>query len=408
MDRDYKRDFPILDVTLNGKNYVYLDSAATAQKPSSVIKAVEDYYRETNANPHRGAYALSIKATEAYGNGREKVRAFINANSVKEIIFTKNATEAFNLLGSSYGMNFINAGDEIVISIMEHHSNLIPWQRVCKAKGAILKYMYVGEDGIISDEEYKSKITTKTKLVGITHISNVLGTINPIKEIIEHTHKQGGIVVVDGTQSIPHRKIDVEELNADFFVFSGHKMLAPMGVGVLYGKEDLLLKMPPYLLGGDMVEYVYEQEATFAELPEKFEGGTQNVEAVVGLSAAIDYINEVGFEVLESIERILTAYALEKLAELPYITIYGTRDLFKKSGVISFNIEGVHPHDVASIIDTYGIAIRAGNHCAQPLLRYMGLNSTCRISFYLYNTKEDVDKFIESIKNVRKWLGYGA
>lgn len=408
MDRDYKKDFPILNNLINDKELIYLDSAATSQKPISVINTVDNYYKQINANPHRGAYQLSINATEVYDGTRNKVRKFINADSSKEIIFTKNATEAFNLLASSYGMSFIEAGDEVVISIMEHHSNLIPWQRVCKAKGAILKFMYIGEDGIISETEYKTKITEKTKLVAVTHISNVLGTINPVKEIAEYAHTKGAVMIVDGTQSIPHRKIDVKDLDVDFFVFSGHKMLAPMGVGVLYGKEKLLLEMPPYLLGGDMVEYVYEQESTFAALPEKFEGGTQNVEAVIGLGAAIDYMNEIGYEVLQNIERDLTSYALQRLGELNFITVYGTKDLNLKSGVISFNVEGVHPHDVASIIDTYGVSIRVGNHCAQPLLRFLGINSTCRISFYLYNSKDDIDKFIESIKNVRRWLGYGA
>jgi cysteine desulfurase/selenocysteine lyase len=406
MNSNRREDFPIFKQ--QDKKTIYLDSAATSQKPYCVLEAVQDYYSRINANPHRGAYELSIKATEAYSEAREKTRKFINAASDKEVIFTKNATEGFNLIAEAYGMNFINPGDEIVLSIMEHHSNLIPWQRVCKARGAKLVYMYIGEAGIIEEEEYKSKITDKTKLVGITHVSNVLGTINPLKEIIKHTHEHGGVVVVDGTQSVPHMAVDVRELGADFFVFSGHKMLAPMGVGVVYGREKLLEKMPPYLYGGDMVEYVYEQETTYASLPEKFEAGTQNVEAVVGLGRAIDYITTIGFDSIHAIEEELLTYALEKLRELPYIKVYGVKEIEKRSGAIAFNIDGVHPHDVASILDTYGVAIRAGNHCAQPLHRYLGVNSTCRASFYMYNTLEDVDIFIESIKNVRKWLGYGA
>ncbi|MEG0642022.1 MAG: aminotransferase class V-fold PLP-dependent enzyme, partial [Clostridium sp.] len=295
-------------------------------------------------------------------------------------------------------MNFVNKGDEIVISIMEHHSNLIPWQMVSKAKDSELKYLYTNEDGEINLDEVRDKITSRTKIVSITHVSNVLGTINPIKEIIEYAHLMGAIVIVDASQSAPHMKIDVKDLNADFIVFTGHKMMAPMGVGVLYGREELLEKMPPYLFGGDMVEYVYEQEATFDKLPYKFEGGTQNVEAVVGLMEAIEYINEIGRDEISNIERELTIYALEKLKELSYVKVYGTNNIEKRSGVISFNIEGVHPHDAASIFDSYNVAIRAGNHCAQPLMRYMGLNSTCRVSFYVYNKKEDVDIFINVVK----------
>ncbi|MGL4740786.1 MAG: cysteine desulfurase [Sarcina sp.] len=398
-NRDFYKDFPTLREK-DGKRIIYLDSGATTQKPVSVIEAVEKYYTEENANPHRGAYKLSMIATEVYEGAREKVRAFIGAQKVEEIIFTKNSTEAFNLLAMSYGMNFINEGDEIVISIAEHHSNLIPWQNVAKAKKAILKYMYVDENGELTDEEINSKITEKTKLVSVTGVSNVLGIKNPIEKIIKLAHEKGAKVIIDGAQLVPHTKVDVQKLDADFLIFSGHKMLAPMGIGVLYGKEEILKDMPPYIFGGDMVEYVYEDTATFAELPYKFEGGTQNVGAAAGLAAAIDYLEDLGMDQIEEIEKELIAYALEKFKTLPYIKIYGTADASKKEGVISFEMEGVHPHDVSSILDTYGIAVRAGNHCAQPLMRFYDVNSTTRASFYFYNTKEDIDKLIEGLEKI--------
>ena len=398
MNRDYLKDFPTLNREKNGKRIAYLDSAATTQKPIAVIEAIKDYYEKINANPHRGAYELSVLATEAYDEAREKVRKFINAEGSEEIIFTKNATEAFNLVAMSYGMNFINEGDEIVISIAEHHSNLIPWQQVARAKGAILKYMYTNENGELTEEEIKSKITDKTKIVAVTQVSNALGTINPVKEIAEYAHSKGAIVIVDGAQSVPHMKVDVRDINAEFLIIAGHKLLAPMGIGVLYGKKDLLEKMPPLMFGGDMVEYVYEQETTFNVLPYKFEAGTQNVEAAVGLSKAIDYLNEIGMENIEKHEKELVSYALDKMNKLDYVKVYGPKEVEKRGGVISFQIEGVHPHDVASIFDTFGVCIRAGNHCAQPLMRYMGINATSRASIYLYNNKEDVDRLVEAIE----------
>ncbi|GKX66840.1 cysteine desulfurase [Inconstantimicrobium mannanitabidum] len=397
-NKDFIKDFPILNSELNGKKLVYLDSAATTQKPMQVINAIEEYYKNYNANPHRGAYELSILATKVYEDAREKVKNFIDAESSEEIIFTKNATEGFNLLGYSYGMSFIQEGDEIVISIAEHHSNLLPWQRVAKAKGAILKYMYTDENGELSLEEIESKITDKTKIVSITHVSNAIGTINPVKTIIDYAHSKNAVVIVDGAQSVPHMKVSVRELDADFLVFSGHKLLAPMGIGVVYGKRNLLEIMEPYTLGGDMVEYVYEQEYTYDDIPCKFEAGTQNVEGAVGLAAAMDYLNDVGMEVIEEIEGNLVSYALERLNAIPYVKLFGPSDVKKRTGVISFEIEGVHPHDVASALDTYGVSIRAGNHCAQPFMRYMGISATCRASFYFYNTKEDIDILIEAIK----------
>lgn len=397
-NRDFLKDFPTLNKERNGKRIVYLDSAATTQKPISVINSIKNYYEQSNANPHRGAYELSVLATEAYDEAREKVRKFINAKYREEIIFTKNATESFNLLAMSYGMTYMNEGDEIVISIAEHHSNLIPWQQVAKARGAILKYMYTDENGELTEEEVRSKITEKTKIVSITHVSNALGTINPVKEIAEYAHSKGAIVIVDGAQSVPHMKVDVRDIDADFLVIAGHKLLAPMGIGVLYGKKELLEKMSPLMFGGDMVEYVYEQETTFNVLPYKFEAGTQNVEGAVGLSKAIDYLNEIGMDNIEKIEKELMTYAYEEMSKLEYVKIYGPKDIKKRGGVLSFEIDGVHPHDVASIFDTFGVCIRAGNHCAQPLMRYMGINSTSRASLYFYNTKEDVDRLIEAVK----------
>lgn len=391
-------DFPVLKAGEDGKRLVYLDSGATTQKPVQVLEAIENYYRTNNANPHRGAYKLSIDATKAYDDAREKVRNFIDAEFSKEIVFTKNATEGFNLLAASYGMENVNEGDEIVISILEHHSNLIPWQIVAKAKKAELKYMYINEDGEIPEEEIKNKITEKTKLVSITHVSNALGTINDVKKIIDYAHSKGAKVIVDGSQSVPHMKVSVRELDADFLVFSGHKLLSPMGIGVVYGKKELLENMPPYIVGGDMIEYVYEQSATFAELPSKFEGGTQNVEGAVGLGAAIDYLEKIGMNKIHEIEKELLIYAIDELSKLSYVKIYGPKNIDHMGGLISFEIEGVHPHDVASVFDTFGVAIRSGNHCAQPLMRYMGINATCRASFYFYNTKEDVDRLIEATK----------
>lgn len=388
-----KKDFPILE----NKNIAYLDSGATTQKPKQVIEAIKKFYETSNANPHRGAYGLSIEATEIYESTRTKIAKFINAKHREEIIFSKNATESLNLIAYSYGMNNLKKDDEVVISIMEHHSNLVPWQKVTKVTNSKLKYMYINENYELSDEEIENKITDRTKIVGITHISNVLGTINNVKKIIEYAHKKGAIVIVDASQSIPHMKIDVQDLDADFLVFSGHKMLAPLGVGVLYGKKELLEKMTPFIMGGDMIEYVYEQDTIFAELPNKFEAGTQNVEGVVGLGAAIDYIESIGYDKIQEIEKEVVSYAKQELSKLDYLTLYMTSNEDKHSSVISFNINGVHPHDVASILDSVGVCVRSGNHCAQPLMRFLGIDSTCRASFYLYNTKEDVDSLVNGL-----------
>ena len=388
-----KKDFPLLE----NENITYLDSGATTQKPIQVIKAVEEFYQKYNANPHRGAYSLSVEATEQYENTRTKIAKFINAKHREEIIFSKNATESLNLIAYSYGLDNLKKDDEVVISIMEHHSNLVPWQKMTKQTGSKLNYMYINENYEITDEEIENKITDKTKIVGITHVSNVLGTINNVKKIIKYAHKKGAIVIVDASQSIPHMKIDVQDLDADFLVFSGHKMLAPLGIGVLYGKREILNKMTPFLMGGDMIEYVYEQDTTFAPLPNKFEAGTQNVEGVIGLGAAIDYIENLGYDKIQEIEHEVISYARQELSKLNYLTLYTTPNEENHSSVISFNIKGIHPHDVASILDSEGVCVRSGNHCAQPLMRFLGIDSTCRASFYIYNTKDDVDKLVKAL-----------
>lgn len=400
---DFKKDFPLLQ---NG-GITYLDSGATTQKPKQVIRAVEEFYKLHNANPHRGAYSLSIEATQQYEETRKKIARFINAREQDEIIFTKNATESLNLLAYSYGMDHLKKDDEVLISIMEHHSNLVPWQMVTKKTDSKLTYLYINEQYELSKDEIERKITDRTKIVAITHISNVLGTINPVKEIIQYAHKKGAIVIVDAAQSIPHMRIDVQDLDADFLVFSGHKMLAPLGVGVLYGKKELLDRMTPFLMGGDMIEYVYEQETTFAPLPNKFEAGTQNVGGVVGLGAAIDYIEKIGYDKIKEIDKELTDYAVQKLQQLDYVTLYVTPKKENHSSVISFNLNGIHPHDVASILDSEKVAVRSGNHCAQPLMRFLKVDSTCRASIYFYNTKEDIDRFVQGIeKTYRMFAKY--
>ena len=390
---EIKKDFPLLE----NRNIAYLDSGATTQKPIQVINAIEEFYKKNNANPHRGAYTLSIEATEVYESTRQKIAKFINAKHPEEIIFSKNATESLNLIAYSYGMDNLKKDDEVVISIMEHHSNLVPWQKVTKATESKLNYMYINEEFELSNEEIETKITDRTKIVGISHVSNVIGTINNVKKIIKYAHKKGAIVIVDASQSIPHMKIDVQDLDADFLVFSGHKMLAPLGIGVLYGKKEILNKMTPFLMGGDMIEYVYEQETTYAPLPNKFEAGTQNVEGVVGLGAAIDYIQNIGYDQMQELENNVLAYARQELSKLDFLTLYMTPNEKNHSSVISFNIKGVHPHDVASILDSEGVCVRSGNHCAQPLMRFLGIDSTCRASFYFYNTKEDVDRLVHAL-----------
>ena len=404
---EYLRDFPILQTKMNGRPIVYLDNGATTQKPETVIRAVADYCTYCNANPHRGAYELSVKATDIYERARVRTQQFIGAARPEEVVFTKNATEALNLVAYSYGLANVREGDEIVITISEHHSNIVPWQFVAKSRGAVLKYIYLGEDGNLSEADIVQQITERTKIVAVTQVSNVLGLVNDVRAVADRAHAVGAVVVVDGSQSVPHIKVNVQAMDADFFAFSGHKMLSPMGIGVLYGKYNILDAMPPFLFGGDMIDYVGEQETTFAELPAKFEAGTQNVSGASGLIAAIDYLDKIGFDRIEAIERDLLSYALPQLRELPFVELYGcdsTRG--NKTGIITFNVKDVHPHDVSTILDSYGVAIRAGHHCAQPLMRYLGQNATCRASFYLYNTHEDIDQFIAALKKVRGVLGY--
>ena len=407
LENKYKVDFPILKQKVNDKDLIYLDNAATTQKPKAVIEAINDYNENINANPHRGAHILSVRATEAYTNAREKVKEFINAEFSEEIIFTRNTTESINLLSYSLG-ELLNEGDEILLSIMEHHSNIIPWQQLAKRKNLKLKYLYPDKNYRIPFSELEDKISNKTKILSISQMSNVTGVINPVKEMAEYAHQHGVYVVIDGAQGAPHLKTDVQDIDADFYAFSAHKMLGPMGIGVLYGKKNILEKIPPFLTGGGMIEYVNEQSSTFAPLPEKFEAGTPNVEGAVGLAAAIDYLEAIGLDEIEKHERELTEYALQKMRELDYIELAGPAVSKERGGIISFNVKGVHSHDLASIIDTEGIALRSGHHCAQPLMKHLNLNSTGRISFYLYNSKKEIDKFIESLQKAREVFGYGS
>ncbi len=404
--RNFREDFPILNEEVRGQKLIYLDSAATSQRPLQVLEAVMKYDKEENGNPHRGSHTLSLRATEAFESVREKVRGFLNARSTKEIIFTKNATEAINLVAYSYALNEVRKGDNMVITIAEHHANLVTWQQVAKKTGAELRFMYVDDQGRLPLEELH-KIDQKTKIVACTHMSNVLGSIFPVREIIKRAHEVEAKVLIDGAQAVPHMPVDLEELDCDFYVFSGHKMYSLMGVGVLYGKEEILENMEPFLFGGDMIEYVYEEETSFNELPYKFEAGTQGVEAIVSLGAAIDYMREVTYPVIHEREMELTAYALQKLTALPYIKILGPADMEDRGAVVSFVVDGVHPHDVSMILDHYGVGVRAGHHCAQPLLRYLKVFSCSRASFAFYNTKEEIDIFVEKLDEVRRVMGYG-
>ena len=398
-----RKDFKIFE----NRNITYLDSGATAQRPYQVINAVEEYYNKNNANPHRGTYDLSIDSTEEYDKARRKVAEFINAKRPEEIVFTKNATEALNLIANSYGLENLQKDDSVVISIMEHHSNIVPWQKVTKLKEAKLEYLYINDNYEITEEEINKKINKNTKIVSITQISNVLGIKTPLDKIIKAAHNVGAIVIVDGSQSVPHIKIDVQEMDADFFVFSGHKLMAPMGIGVLYGKYNLLNKLSPFLMGGDMIEYVYEQETTFAKPPTKFEAGTQNIGGAVGLASAIEYLENIGMKQVEELEEELLHYAKEQFNKLDFIDMYAPKENENQIGVISFNIKDVHPHDTATILSSYGVCVRAGDHCAQPLIRFLNLTATCRASMYIYNTKEDIDKLIYALNKAndmfKKW-----
>lgn len=402
--REIREMFPILHQEVNGNPLVYLDSAATSQKPVQVIEAVDRYYREYNSNVHRGVHTLGTRATDGYEGAREKVRKFINAKSIEEIIFTRGTTTALNTVAASYGRAHLSEGDEIVISYMEHHSNIIPWQQVAKATGATLKYLPLQEDGSISLDDVRATVTSNTKIVSIMHVSNVLGVINPIKEITKIAHENGAIMVVDGAQSAPHVKIDVQDLDCDFFAFSGHKMCGPTGIGALYGKKSLLEKMEPIEFGGEMIDFVGLYESTWKELPWKFEGGTPIIAGAIGLGAAIDFLQEVGLENIEAHEHKLAAYAMEKMSTIEGLTIYGPGDSSQRAGVVTFNLTDVHPHDVATVLDADGIAVRAGHHCAQPLMKWLNVSATARASFYLYNTEDEIDKLVSGLIKTKEYF----
>ena len=397
-----RKDFPILDQIVNDEPLVYLDNAATTQKPKAVLEAVNRYYREDNANVHRGVHTLAERATASYEAARETVRRFINASSTKEVLFTRGTTTGLNWIGR-FAEEILEEGDEVLISIMEHHSNILPWQEACRKTGAKLVYAYL-KDGGLDLENFREKLTDRTKFVSITHASNVLGVINPIQELAQLAHEKGAIMVVDGAQSVPHMKIDVQKLDADFFVFSGHKMAGPTGIGVLYGKEHYLNQMSPVEFGGEMIDFVYEQSATWKELPWKFEAGTPNMAGAIGLAAAIDYLEAIGMDAIEHHEQDLIAYVFPKLQAIEGLKIYGSQDLAKRSGVISFNLGDLHPHDLATALDYEGVAVRAGHHCAQPLIQYLEVPATARASFYLYNTKEDCDKLVEALIKTKEFF----
>jgi cysteine desulfurase/selenocysteine lyase len=399
-----RSQFPILDQEVNGHPLVYLDSSATSQKPIRVIETLEKYYKEINSNVHRGVHTLGTRATDAYEGAREKVRKFINAKSTQEVIFTRGTTTSLNWVASSYAMANLKEGDEIVITVMEHHSNIIPWQQVAKKTGATLKYFPLQEDGTLSLDAVRATITANTKIVSVTHVSNVLGTINPIKEIAKIAHENGAVMVVDEAQGAPHLKIDVQDLDVDFLGFSGHKMCGPTGIGILYGKKHLLENMEPVEFGGEMIDFVELYDSTWKELPWKFEGGTPTIAGAIGLGAAIDFLNEVGLDNIAEHELKLSQYALEKLSTIEGISIYGPMDPAKRSGLVTFNIEDVHPHDVATVLDAEGIAVRAGHHCAQPLMRWLKATATARASYYLYNTEEDIDRLVEGLVKTKEYF----
>lgn len=399
----WRKDFPILDQEVNGHHLVYLDSSATSQKPFQVIEAIETYYKEYNSNVHRGVHTLGSKATDAFEGAREKVRRFINARSVKEIVFTRGTTSSLNLVARSFAHPLLKPEDEIVITPSEHHSNLIPWQQVAKWTGAKLRYLPLEIDGSVSMDQVRATVTDKTKIVAIQQVSNVLGTLHPIKEIAQYIHQKGGYIVVDGAQSTPHMKVDVQDLDVDFFAFSGHKMCGPTGIGVLYGKEELLNDMEPIEFGGEMIDFVYDYEATWKELPWKFEGGTPYIAGAIGLGAAIDYLESIGLDLIEEHDRKLARYAYEQLRQIDGITIYGPEE---RIGLVTFNLDNVHPHDVSTVLDAEGIAVRAGHHCCQPLMRWLNVSATARASFYLYNDESDIDQLVLGLQKTKEYFGH--
>ncbi|HLG71250.1 MAG TPA: cysteine desulfurase [Chloroflexota bacterium] len=403
-----RKDFPILEREVNGKRLVYLDSAATSQKPVQVIDALDRYYRTYNANVHRGVYSISEEATEAYEGARDKVQAFVGAERRESIVFVRNTTEAINLVAYTWGRQNIGQGDEIVLSELEHHSNLVPWQILAAEKGAVLKHIAVREDGTLDMDQARQLIGERTKLVAVSHMSNVLGTINPVKELAELAHKAGAVILLDGAQSVPHMPVNVQELDCDFLAASGHKMLAPTGIGFLYGKIELLEAMPPFMGGGDMIRQVWLDRSTYNELPWKFEAGTPNVADAIGLGVAVDYLQAIGMEAIREHEEQLTAYALGTLGELPQVDVHGPRNPEIRGGAISFCYGDVHPHDLAQILDGDGVCIRAGHHCCHPLMRKLGVAATARASFYLYNTEDEIDTLVKSLTKAGELFGVPA
>ncbi|MHC8515984.1 cysteine desulfurase [Sporosarcina sp. ITBMC105] len=404
LSKEIRKHFPILDQEINGHPLVYLDSAATSQKPQQVIDALTNYYKLDNSNVHRGVHSLGNRATEGYEGAREKVRKFINAKSTQEVIFMRGATTALNTVAQGFGRQNVGEGDEIVITPMEHHSNIIPWQQLAKEKGAVLKYIDLEEDGTLSLEKVRETVTERTKIVSVMYVSNVLGTMNPIQEIAEIAHAHGAVMVVDGAQAAPHLKIDVQKLDCDFLAFSGHKMCGPTGIGVLYGKKSLLNAMEPVEFGGEMIDFVGLYESTWKELPWKFEGGTPIIAGAIGLGAAIDFLEAIGLDEIERHEHELAAYAMDKMSAIEGLEIYGPKDPGKRAGLVTFNLDNVHPHDVATVLDMNGIAVRAGHHCAQPLMKWLKVSATARASFYVYNTEEDVDRLVEGLRIAKEYF----
>src|SRR5690625_3940579 len=397
-----REQFPVLDQEVNGHPLVYLDSSATSQKPRSVIEAVNSYYRETNSNVHRGVHTLGSRATDLYEGAREKVRQFIGAKNTAEIVFNRGTTTGINVVAQSYGLTNITADDEIVVTPMEHHSNIIPWQQVAKITVATLKYMPMESDGTITVEQARESITPRTKIVAISHVSNVIGTINPIKEIAAIAHENNAVIVVDGAQGAPHLSIDVQDLDCDFYAFSGHKMCGPTGIGVLYGKQSLLENMEPVEFGGEMIDFVEKYDSTWKELPWKFEGGTPIIAGAVGLGAAIDFLSQIGMDKILEHEKTLVKYALDEMRKMDDITIFGPEE---RAGLVTFNLNGVHSHDLSTVLDTEGIAIRAGHHCAQPLMKWLNVTSTARASMYLYNNEDDIDRLIAGLQKTKEYFG---
>ncbi|MEJ8306925.1 cysteine desulfurase [Saccharibacillus sacchari] len=403
MNASVREQFPILNQEVNGHPLVYLDSAATSQKPRAVLDAVRRYYELDNSNVHRGVHTLGSRATDAYEGAREKVAAFIGAAHPEEIVFNRGTTTGLNLVAASYGDANVNEGDEIVLTPIEHHSNLIPWQQLAKRKGAVLKYIEPNPDGTIDVEAAAKVITDKTKIVAIAYVSNVMGVVHPVKEIGALAHKHGAVIVVDGAQSTPHMKVDVQDLDCDFYALSGHKMCAPTGIGALYGKKALLENMEPVEFGGEMIDDVGLYESTWKDLPWRFEGGTPIIAGAVGLGAAIDFLNELGMDNVTEHEHRLATYAMNRIQEIDGLKVFGPQD--RKVGIVTFNLDDVHPHDVATVLDSYGVAIRAGHHCCQPLMRWLEVSSTARASFYLYNNEQDIDRLIDALIRTKEYFG---